>query len=129
MAQKEVLYCKTCKKQVEVLVDCPEKVYCCKTEMEPVPVHTSGQGEEKHLPVVKINGNVVTVSAGAVSHPMDAEHGIAWIALETEHSVCRKFLQKGEKAEAEFMIPDPESLVRASAYCNLHGLWCRSLKQ
>ncbi len=129
MAQKDILYCKKCKKQVEVLVDCPEDVYCCQSQMEKVTAHTSGQGEEKHLPVVKISGNTVTVSAGSVSHPMDAEHNIAWISLETEHSVCRKFLEKGEKPEAEFMIPDPSALLRASAYCNLHGLWTRELKK
>ena len=128
MAQRDILYCKECRKQVEVLQDCPEELYCCKEKMIQLPVHTSGQGEEKHVPVVKISGNKVTVCAGAVCHPMDTEHSIVWISLETHHSVCRKFLQAGEKPEAEFMIPDPSALVRASAYCNLHGLWAKELK-
>lgn len=128
MAQRDILYCKECKKQVEVLVDCPEDAYCCHSQMEQVVAHISGQGEEKHLPAVKISGNTATVSVGTVSHPMDAEHSIVWISLETRHSVCRKFLEAGEKPEAEFMIPDPASLTKASAYCSLHGLWSRELK-
>ena len=129
MALRDILYCKECGKQAEVLQDCPKELYCCKEKMTRLPAHTSGQGEEKHVPVVKISGSRVTVSVGSVCHPMDGEHSIRWISLETRHSECRKFLQAGEKPEAEFMIPDPSALVRASAYCSLHGLWAKELNQ
>ena len=49
MAQRDILYCKECRKQVEVLQDCPEELYCCKEKMIQLPVHTSGQGEVESI--------------------------------------------------------------------------------
>lgn len=77
---------------------------------------------EKHLPVVKCDGDKVSVEVGSVAHPMTAEHLIEWIALETEKGVQIACLSPDDKPAAEFVLAGgkPKAVY---AYCNLHGLW------
>ncbi|MDD5940059.1 MAG: desulfoferrodoxin family protein [Lachnospiraceae bacterium] len=96
---------------------------CCgETMKELVPNSTDAAGE-KHVPVVTVDGNKVTVKVGSVAHPMLAEHHIAWIILETTHGFQKKDLTVGGAPEAEFVLADGEKPVAAYEYCNLHGLW------
>ena len=85
------------------------------TELKPNTVEAS---QEKHLPVVTIEGNIVKVKVGSVEHPMTEEHHIAWIYLETEQGGQRKKLAVGSKPEA-----GGDKVVGVYEYCNLHGLW------
>ena len=78
---------------------------------------------EKHVPVIEVEGNKVTVRVGAVEHPMLPEHYIEWIALETAQGNQRKPLAPGQKPEAVFMLAEGDSVVAAYEYCNLHSLW------
>jgi superoxide reductase len=89
---------------------------------ELVPGTTDG-ATEKHVPVVKIEGNKVTVRISSVEHPMVEAHYIEWIVLETRRGFQKKELKPGEKPEAEFLLPEGEAAVAAYEYCNLHGLW------
>ena len=84
---------------------------------------TSDGALEKHVPVVKIEGNKVTVTVGSVEHPMLDAHYIEWIAIETEKGAQRKVLKPGDKPVLEFMLTDDDKFVAAYEYCNLHGLW------
>ena len=77
---------------------------------------------EKHVPVISVEGNKVTVTVGEVAHPMLEEHFIKWIVLETAQGSQRKELKAGEQPQAVFMLTDCDKPV-AAAYCNLHGLW------
>ena len=43
--------------------------------------------------------------------------------LQTEKTVQRADLLPGEKPEAVFALADGDKVVKAYAYCNLHGLW------
>ena len=78
---------------------------------------------EKHVPVISVEGNKVTVTVGEVAHPMLEEHFIKWIVLETAQGSQRKELKAGEQPQAVFMLTDCDKPVAAYAYCNLHGLW------
>jgi superoxide reductase len=85
----------------------------------------SEEGEEKHVPVI----SGLRVEVGSVAHPMTKEHHIEWIeGVDKDGFVCKRFLTVGDFPEAEFGFPprddsgEPE-VVRARAYCNLHGLW------
>ena len=78
---------------------------------------------EKHVPVVKKDGNKVTVSVGSVTHPMLEEHSIQFIAVETKQGSQIKYLKPNEAPEAVFAIADGDEFVAAYEYCNLHGLW------
>ena len=77
----------------------------------------------KHVPVVSVEGSVVRVHVGSVTHTMTEEHLIEWITLETNRGVQRKTLSAGEAPEAVFALAEGEQAVAAYAYCNLHGLW------
>ena len=78
--------------------------------------------QEKHVPVIQVEGDKVTVSVGSVAHPMAEEHFIGWIYLQTEHGGQRKALKPGEEPKAVFALAGDKP-VAAYAYCNLHGLW------
>ena len=50
--------------------------------------------EEKHLPIVKREGNNLTVCVGRVLHPMSKEHSIQWIEVKSKYLEQRITLKK-----------------------------------
>ena len=82
---------------------------------------TSDEGNEKHVPVIEKTEKGFLVKVGSVEHPMEQEHYIEWIEIIADNKVYRKFLNPGDKPEAQFEI-QAESIT-AREYCNLHGLW------
>jgi superoxide reductase len=90
--------------------------------MEALEPNTVDASNEKHLPVIKLENNVLEVSVGSVEHPMQEEHFIQWIYVETENGGMRKSFKPGEKPCATFILGD-EKAVAVYEYCNLHGLW------
>ena len=91
--------------------------------MKALTPNTSDGAGEKHVPVIKKEGNLITVSVGSVEHPMLEAHYIEWIMLETKQGRQRKTLKPGEKPVAVFALTDDDEAVAAYEYCNLHGLW------
>ena len=98
-------------------------VMCCGRKMEELIPGTSDGAAEKHVPVIKQDGNKVVVEIGSVEHPMVDAHYIEWIILETEKGVQRRNLNPGEAPKAEFVLADDDKVVAAYEYCNLHGFW------
>jgi superoxide reductase len=98
-------------------------VKCCGEKMEEIVANTVDAAKEKHVPVIKVEGNLVTVTVGDVAHPMLAEHSILWVALETKQGAQRKTLAVGSEPKVSFALVDGDEVVAAYAYCNLHGLW------
>lgn len=115
--------CKHCKQLITKEVDPGVKMICCGEVMEELAPNTHDGAGEKHVPVVKVEGNKVMVSVGAVEHPMLDVHYIMFIAIETTHGKQVKYLKPGEAPYAEFLLADGEELVKAYEYCNLHSLW------
>jgi len=121
--QLQFFRCDVCGKVIEILVEPTYPTICCGKEMvRLVPNHSDG-AKEKHVPVVKVEGNKVHVEVGSVLHPMTAEHLIEWIVLQTNKGVYRKDLTPSDKPIADFALLDDEHVVSVYAYCNLHGLW------
>ena len=87
-----------------------------------IPNTSDGAGE-KHVPVVQVDGQTVTVTVGSVEHPMLEAHSIQWILLETKEGRQRKALKPGDKPTAVFALAPGDTAVAAYEYCNLHGLW------
>lgn len=83
--------------------------------------NTVDVAHEKHVPVIEVAGDTVTVKVGSVEHPSLEAHYIEWIVLVTETGFQMKWLKPGMKPEAVFKIM--EKPVAAYEYCNLHGLW------
>ena len=70
--------------------------------------------------------NIMTLlndSGVPAEHPMMEAHYIMFICIETSRGHQIKYLNPGEKPEAEFLLADGEELIAAYEYCNLHGLW------
>ena len=118
------LKCEKCGKIIAMVNDmdcCPTK--CCGEDMKEIPVNTEDGAHEKHLPVYKVEGNIVSVKVGEVTHPMLEAHYIQWIALETNLGNQRKVLKPGQAPEAQFALLPGEEVVAVYDYCNLHGLY------
>ncbi len=115
------LKCEHCGNTVGVVEEVGVPMVCCGAEMQEIIPGTIEGSLEKHIPVVKVDGNKVVVEVGSVLHPMIEEHNIAWVALETKQGNQRKPLK--DSPTTCFMICDDDAVVSAYAYCNLHGLW------
>lgn len=115
--------CMTCGKVIAMLKDSGAATICCGDEMKELIPGTTDAAVEKHVPVVSVTGSMVTVTVGEVIHPMEEKHFIEWIALETDKGFQMKYLKPDEKPEAVFALCDGETVKKAYAYCNIHGLW------
>jgi superoxide reductase len=114
--------CEHCGNLIGMVNDAGVPVVCCGQKMTALVPNTVEASGEKHLPVVKIEGNTLTVNVGSVDHPMIPEHLIQWIYVETENGGMRRALKAGDAPNVTFCLGD-EKPVAVYAYCNLHGLW------
>lgn len=96
---------------------------CCGQPMKELTANSSDGAHEKHVPVISVSGQNVTVTVGSVEHPMLDAHYIMWICLQTTNGFQVKHLTPGSKPSAVFALADGEKAEKAYAYCNLHGLW------
>lgn len=117
--------CKHCGNIIIKLHDSKVPVVCCGEVMEDLICNSVDAASEKHVPVLEINQQIVTVTVGSTLHPMTEEHYIEWIVVETEKQTYIKKLQPNQKPEATFMTQEP--VVCAYAYCNLHSLWKKEI--
>lgn len=101
---------------------------CCGDTMTLLDVNQIDGIGEKHVPVIIVNGDRVSVDVGAVAHPMTGDHHIDWIVLETNkgYHVSYQNLIDGSP-HAEFSLQKHEQVIAAYAYCNLHGLWAEEM--
>jgi superoxide reductase len=114
--------CERCGNLVGMINASGVNMVCCgqkMTQLQPGVVEAS---HEKHIPVVTVSGNLVTVTVGSALHPMAEEHSILWVYLQTDKGGQRKCLEVGKEPTVTFALAD-EKPVAAYAYCNLHGLW------
>ncbi|MCY1151316.1 MAG: desulfoferrodoxin family protein [Sphaerochaetaceae bacterium] len=123
MKEQEFYICKHCGNIVAKVHDAGVPVVCCGEEMQKLVPNTVDAANEKHVPVVTVEGNIVTVEVGSVPHPMTEKHLITWIYIQTEHGGQRKNLTPSDEPKAQFALADGDKLVAAFEYCNLHGLW------
>ena len=124
---KKFYRCDHCGIIVGVVEEGGGTLICCGEPMRALEANTTDAAQEKHVPVVEVNGSLVTVTVGSVAHPMLEEHHIAWIALETDQGMQRKVLAPTGEPKAVFALTEGEKPVAAYEYCNLHGLWRKEL--
>ena len=118
----KIFKCNHCGNIFEVVNDAKVVPVCCGEPMRELKANTTDAAQEKHVPEVSVEGNLVKVKVGSVEHPMTEEHHIAFIYLETENGVARKDLDHTGKPEAVFALAEGEKPVSVYEYCNLHGL-------
>ena len=119
--QNQVYKCNVCGNIVEVLHAGGGTLVCCGQPMELLQEKTREVGLEKHQPVIAVENGITKVKIGSVPHPMEKKHFIEWIEIITDGKTYRKFLKPGGEPAAEFKIEG--EVVKARAYCNVHGLW------
>ena len=100
-----------------------DEIFCNGKPMQQLVANTTDAAQEKHVPVVKIDGKKITVKVGSISHPMTDAHLIQWIYLQTKHGGQYRHLTATDTPEAIFTVADDDEPVAAYEYCNLHGLW------
>ena len=115
--------CKHCGKIIAIVNERPVPTICCGEPMEEIIPNTADGAREKHVPVWKVEGNVVKVVVGEVEHPMIEAHWIEWISLETKFGNQRRVLKPGEAPKAEFALLEGDEVKAVYAYCNLHSLY------
>jgi len=119
--RSEVYKCEKCGNIVDVAHGAAGALWCCKQPMDLLTENSTDAAVEKHIPVVeKVEGGY-KVFVGSTEHPMTDAHYIEWIEVLTENEVYKKYLSPTDKPEVFFKL-DTE-IVKARAYCNLHGLW------
>jgi superoxide reductase len=130
MTEKKQIYkCEICGNIVEVLHTGIGELVCCNQPMKLEVVKTKEEGLEKHLPVIEeLPANVCAgkdgfvIKIGDVEHPMEENHFIEWIEINTKDGKSgKKFLKPGERPVAEFYTR--VDILGVRAYCNIHGLW------
>ena len=122
MCENRFYICEKCGNIVGLVHDGGVPMMCCGQKMKKLEAGVVEASHEKHIPVVSVEGNVVRVSVGSVTHPMSEEHHIAWVYLQTNRGGQRKCLDVTGAPEVVFALVD-ETPVAVYAYCNLHGLW------
>ena len=123
MQKLNFLICDNDKTIIEVISDTHETISCDGKPMHELVPNSTDAAQEKHVPVVTVNGNTVKVDVGSVRHPMEEAHSIKWVSILTTQGVQRKSLQSSTEPVVEFALCPDEKLIETYAYCNLHGLW------
>ena len=86
--------CNHCGNIVMMVHDSKVPMMCCGEKMTELVAGSTDAAVEKHAPVVDIKSNSVEVSVGSVMHPMEEEHYIMWIYLETNRGGQIKYLNQ-----------------------------------
>ena len=114
--------CERCGNIAGKIHDSGVSMVCCGQKMTHLVPGVVEASHEKHIPVISIEGDTVTVTVGSVEHPMSEEHSILWVYLETDKGGQRKSLEVDAAPVVSFALAD-ERPIAVYAYCNLHGLW------
>ena len=121
--EQRFFICKHCGNIVAMVKSSGVPIMCCGEKMSEIVPGTMDASKEKHVPVYTIEGNTVNVAVGSVLHPMQPEHYIEWVSLQTRSVNQRKQLEPNDEPKVSFAITDGDEVVAVYAYCNLHGLW------
>ena len=125
MADENKLFrCTECGRLVSaVKAVCNDPLQCCGKPMMELKEVFIEEKTGTHTPVMKIEGNKITVNVGAKPHAMEAEHYIELIqVMRGNDLVAEKKLNPGEKPEAVFFVENTSG-ISARSLCDLHGLW------
>ena len=123
----KIYKCMHCGNIIEKIEDHGVPVICCGEPMKEFKAGETDGAMEKHVPVVKAEGDVIRACVGEVTHPMTEEHHIAFIWLVTDKAVHRAVLDYTGAPEAVFRLAEGEKAEAVYEFCNLHGLWKASL--
>jgi superoxide reductase len=123
MSEVKFFKCMHCGNIAGLIHNSGVPMVCCGDKMTELIPNTTDAAQEKHVPVVKVDGSSVTVTVGSTLHPMEEKHYIQWVYIQTSLGGQRHSFKPGDKPETTFALTKGETFVAAYEYCNLHGLW------
>lgn len=130
MSEKLDLYkCNVCGQVIEVINPGVGQLVCCSVPMEQLIEHMNDdEMQEKHVPVVTIEGENKTIRVGSIAHPMEKEHYIMFIeAISPDKKYLkRKYLYPADEPKMELKHCSNYEDFSARELCNLHGLWVKN---
>ena len=120
----EIYKCEICGNVIEVIEAHEGTLVCCGKDMILQIAKTKKhEGNEKHVPILTIDKNIISVKVGSIPHPMTEKHFIELIEIvQNGKVIASKRLSPLEKPEAKFYLSNAIKLT-ARAYCNIHFLW------
>ncbi len=122
MAKKYGIYkCEICGNVVEVMHEGKGELVCCGEPMKYLEENTVDASKEKHVPVIKKEGENIVVEVGAIPHPMEEKHYIEFIELIADGVRHIAMLSPGQEPKAVFKCKADN--LSARIYCNIHGVW------
>lgn len=104
-----------------------DEIFCGGSQMKNLVANTTDAAQEKHVPVVEVDGKKISVKVGSVAHPMTDAHLIQWIYLQTKKGGQYRHLTPQDEPEAKFFVAEDDEPVAVYEFCNLHGLWKKDL--
>lgn len=119
----KIYKCEICGNLVYLLEDGGGTLTCCDEPMTLLEAKEADMKLEKHVPVINVSGNHVTVTVGSTIHPMEEKHYITKIFVKYNNKVVTFDLHPNEKPVVEFDILEEFNKLEVYEYCNLHGLW------
>jgi len=115
--------CQICEKIILLLNDINTKTVCCNQEMREIKANLNETVNESHLPIISDNDfGEVKITVSSKLHPMNNDHYIKYIILETDKSLYVKELKDDDRPAATFFIGN-ERIKCAYEYCTVHGLY------
>ncbi|NMB30485.1 MAG: desulfoferrodoxin [Clostridiales bacterium] len=118
------LRCAKCGNMATYIKDGGVPIVCCGEPMKILKANTEDAAVEKHVPYCEVKDGKLEVQIGEDIHPMLDEHWIEWIAVVSEAGIEITKLKPGMEPKATFCNYEN---VDVYEYCNLHGLWKKSL--
>lgn len=95
---------------------------------QPIEVKTQDGALEKHMPVVKIEGEWARIQIGSVLHPMTPEHYIKSVVVITTEECYYHNFKPTEEPISDLKLGCGEKIFAILTYCNLHGVWMKELE-
>ena len=90
--EQRFFICNHCGNMIAFVNDSGIPVVCCGELMHEVIPGVIDASIEKHVPVYSVKDDIVHVDVGSILHPMNEDHHIEWISLQTKFGNQRKEL-------------------------------------
>ncbi len=119
----KIFKCNICGNVVMLLENGGGTLTCCDAPMEELIAKTNDEGMEKHVPVISVDNNHVTINVGSTPHPMMENHYITKVFVYYNNKLLTFSLKPNQEPKVEFDLEEEFSSLNVYEYCNIHGLW------
>lgn len=129
--QLDLYKCNVCGNIIEIINPGYGQLVCCSVPMEHLHEQTGDdEFQEKHVPIITLEGENKTIRVGSIPHPMEKEHYIIFIeAISPDKKYLkRKYLKPNEEPKLDLKASCHYDELFARELCNIHGIWVSEKK-